>query len=125
LPGCISLASGFLGLSELHEDAGFCPPVPGFAENALRLPVVIEGITDAALMMAGFSEFLDGVGMLPPIAGLFEDSRGLLAQIGGCLEGSEVLVNSTEPEQGHALGSEVRGLAGGGQCPAGCSQGLR
>ena len=113
LPGCISVASGFLGFSELHEDAGFCPPVPDLAENTLRLPVVTEGIIDAALMIAGFREFLDGVGMLPAIVSLFEISRCFSVQIDGCLGGSEVLMDSTEPEQGHTLSSEVRGQAGG------------
>ena len=100
-------------LSELHEDSGFCQLVPDLVENGLRLPVVTEGITDTAMAMAGFSEPLDGEGMLPLIAGLFEESRCLSGQIDGCLKGSEVLVNSTQPDQGHALGPGVRGLAGG------------
>ena len=50
--------------------------------------------------------------MLPFVAGLLQGGYCLLAEGDGGLEGPVAFVDGAEPDQGHALGPGIGGLAG-------------
>jgi hypothetical protein len=83
LPGGVGLAGGFLGVHELEEDVGFGAPVSDLAEDCSCLPVVVDGIADASVVMAGFGKLLESEGVLPSVASLLEGGYRLLAQADG------------------------------------------
>lgn len=97
LLGCVGLAFGSVGVPKLEEDVGFGAPVSDLAKDCLCLLVVVNGIDGASVVMAGFGEFLEGVWVLPSVASLLEGGYCRLAQADGGLEGSEALVDGTEP----------------------------
>ena len=81
--------------------------VSHLAEDRTRTLVVIDGIADLPVVTVGVSEMFHGVGLRPPAVGLVEDGERLLVQVDSGHEGTQFLVNKSEPVKGHAFGPEV------------------